>query len=109
MLLKPGTRLRSTVSETQVIVVKAPGGEVDLTCGGAPMVALEAGASDAGPSDAGPSDAGASDAGATLLGKRYADEETGIELLCTKAGAGALAVDGAPLGLKEAKPLPSSD
>jgi hypothetical protein len=30
-------------------------------------------------------------------------------LLCTKAGAGSLALDGRALGLKEAKPLPSSD
>ena len=43
------------------------------------------------------------------LGKRYADEELGLELLCTRAGAGALTADGAVLGLKGAKPLPSSD
>ena len=36
-------------------------------------------------------------------------EERGLELLCTKAGAGSLTLDGAPLGLKSAKPLPSSD
>ncbi|HEV7864070.1 MAG TPA: hypothetical protein VGR20_15265 [Acidimicrobiia bacterium] len=47
--------------------------------------------------------------GPTLLGKRYADEALGLELLCTKAGAGGLFVNGAPLGRKEAKPLPSSD
>ena len=32
-----------------------------------------------------------------------------IELLVTKPGQYGLSVDGAPLGLKEAKPLPASD
>lgn len=45
----------------------------------------------------------------TLLGKRYTDVATGIEVLCTKAGTGTLSLDGRPLDLKEAKPLPSSD
>ncbi len=48
-------------------------------------------------------------AGATLPGKRFADEASGLELLCTKGGEGALAVDGRPLGVKEAKKLPASD
>jgi hypothetical protein len=43
------------------------------------------------------------------LGKRYADDEFGVELLCTKAGQGTLAVNGRPLPLKAAKPLPASD
>ena len=101
MQLKPGTRLKSTVCETQIIVVKAPGAEVALTCGGAPMVALDEEAA-GGVLDP-------AQAGKTLLGKRYADEEAGLELLCTKAGEGSLAVGGQLLGLKEAKPLPSSD
>ena len=45
----------------------------------------------------------------TLLGKRYVDDDAGLELLCTKAGPGTLHCDGRPLGLKGAKPLPSSD
>ena len=101
MELKPGTRLRSQVCSAEVIVVKAPAGAVDLCCGGAPLVAIDA-AVDAHPiADA--------HRGGTLLGKRYADEDSGIELLCTKAGEGSLSLDGAPLPLKEAKPLPSSD
>ena len=51
--------------------------------------------------------AGAGDA--TLVGKRYADEELGIELLCTRAGEGSLSVGDRPLPVKGAKPLPSSD
>jgi hypothetical protein len=44
-----------------------------------------------------------------VLGKRYVDESDTLELLCTKPGEGELAVDGLPLRLKSAKPLPSSD
>ncbi|KLL95143.1 hypothetical protein NJ76_29595 [Rhodococcus sp. IITR03] len=45
----------------------------------------------------------------TALGKRYTDAEGTVELLCTTPGTGALAVDGVPLSLKTAKPLPASD
>ena len=101
MELKPGTRFRSQVCETEVVVVKAGDGG-DLTCGGAPLVPLDA--------EADPSAVlvDGSDGG-TLLGKRYTDEVSGIELLCVKPGAGSLAVDGRPLELKTAKALPSSD
>jgi hypothetical protein len=101
MELKPGTRLRSQVCSTEVIVVKAPDGDVDLACGGATMIPFDAAAG-----------AGALDeahGGGTLLGKRYADETTGIEVLCTKAGQGALSLGSTPLPVKDAKPLPSSD
>ena len=46
---------------------------------------------------------------ATLLGKRYADDELGLELLCTQGGDGALSIGDTPLLVKGAKPLPSSD
>lgn len=45
----------------------------------------------------------------TLIGKRYVDNQTGAELLCTRSGFGALQIDGRPLELKAAKALPSSD
>jgi hypothetical protein len=45
----------------------------------------------------------------TQMGKRFADPESGIEVLATKGGAGSLSLDGQPLALKDAKPLPSSD
>ena len=48
-------------------------------------------------------------AGGVAIGKRYQDQQTGLELLVTKAGKGSLAVGGRVLSLKEAKPLPSSD
>ena len=43
-----------------------------------------------------------------LMGKRYVDE-TGAEVLVTKAGAGTLSVGTTALTVKEAKPLPASD
>ena len=101
MDLKPGTRLRSQACTTEVIVVRPPAGDVDLRCGGAAMVPV------GGDAATQPLDPG-HQAG-TQLGKRYADEGTGLELLCTKAGEGSLSLNGAPIDLKDAKPLPSSD
>jgi hypothetical protein len=45
----------------------------------------------------------------TQLGKRYAEESVGLELLCTKAGEGRLACNGKDLEIRSAQPLPSSD
>jgi hypothetical protein len=39
----------------------------------------------------------------------YADDEVGIELLCSRPGAGALTLNGEVLPMKGAKPLPASD
>jgi hypothetical protein len=102
MQLKPGSRWRSAVCDTEVAVVRPPKQPVLLECGGAPMLPLSE------PRPAG--GAVAPDrAGGTLLGKRYADPESGLEILCTKGGAGSLAIDGRAAELKEAKRLPSSD
>ena len=98
--LKPGSRFTSSVCTTQVIVVKGAG-EVDLRCGGAPMLAAGA-ATDGGlPAE------GAS--GGTLMGKRYVDPDETVEELCTQPGDGSLGVGDALLGLKGARPLPASD
>lgn len=99
--LKPGMRLKSAVCTTEVIVVKTPGGEVDLTCGGIAMLA----ATDTADKVAGNADA----MGGTALGKRYVNEDESLEILCTKAGEGSLGVGATLLALKEAKPLPASD
>lgn len=101
MKLNVGLALYSTVDSTAVIVVRAPEADVTVTCGDAEMT-TEKPAADAG-AGAAPTQNG------TLLGKRYTDDALGLELLCTKAGPGALAVDGAPLEIKQAKPLPASD
>lgn len=98
--LKPGARYQSTVCTTEVIVVKG-GGEADLTCGGAPMVASGTGEIAGEPA--------ADAAEGTLLGKRYSDDDDTIELLATKAGDGSLAANGAPLSVAQAKTLPASD
>jgi len=98
--LKPGARFQSTVCATEVIVVKGEG-EADLTCGGAPMVA--AGVADKRGEPAGDAAAG------TLLGKRYTDADSNVELLATKAGDGSLALGGSPLEVAQAKTLPASD
>jgi hypothetical protein len=100
-VIKNGTRLRSQVCDTQVIVVKAADTLDDLRCGGQPMVALD---SDR-PVDGTPDPAFAD---GSAMGKRYVDEG-GAEVLVTKAGAGSLSVGATALALKEAKPLPASD
>ena len=102
MELKAGTRLRSAVCDTEAIVVKAPGGDVDLRAGGQPMLAIDA----ERPGGGGPEPG--FDKG-TALGKRYTDDDGTLEILCTKAGPSSLSLGDTPLGLKEAKPLPSSD
>jgi hypothetical protein len=101
MALKAGARFKSAVCDTQVMVIKAPAGEFDLSCGGTAMIA---------PAAAAPAGAtlqpGAEE---TLIGKRYVNADESVELLCTKGGKGALALNGTPLEVKQAKQLPSSD
>jgi hypothetical protein len=46
---------------------------------------------------------------ANMLGKRYLCENCGTEVLCNKAGPGALECCEGEMKIKEAKPLPSSD
>ncbi len=100
--LRPGLRLKSAVCTTEVMVVAAPEAEIEITCGGAPLVAL-------GEATQSSVKIAESAAGGTLLGKRYVDTAGGLEILCTKPGKGSLAAGGALLVLKGAKPLPSSD
>jgi hypothetical protein len=101
MELKAGARLRSAVGDAEFVVIQTVGGDVALTCGGLPVLD--------GDDAAAKSSVQAGHEGPVLLGKRYVDESDTLELLCTKPGEGALAVDGQPLQLKSAKPLPSSD
>jgi hypothetical protein len=101
MKLRAGTRLRSSVCDTQVVVVRASDDDVELRCGGQPLVPLDATVTHQELSP----DLGEG----TAIGKRYADDDLGIELLCTKAGRGTLSVGDRVLVIKGAKPLPSSD
>lgn len=101
MNIKPGSRWKSAVCTVEVVVVRPPKADGVLACGGAAM----------GPLDAAPA-GGAVDpafAGGVMVGKRYTDADSGIEVLGTKHGAGSLSFDGRVLTLKEAKPLPASD
>lgn len=102
MQMKTGGRYRSQVCDTEVIVVRALPGEVDLTVGGHPVIDLNA------EPTPGLSIKPGSDTG-SALGKRYTDASGKLELLVTKGGTGGLALDGEILPLKEAKPLPASD
>ncbi|MCZ0943158.1 MAG: hypothetical protein OXJ53_08890, partial [Gammaproteobacteria bacterium] len=43
------------------------------------------------------------------VGKRYVNDDQSLEVLCIKPGEGSLAAGGAPLAVKQAKKLPSSD
>ena len=102
MELSVGQKLISAVCGAQVVVVKAPPEAVELECGGRPMVPDGEESPVSGAPDASIGDA-------ALLGKRYADDDLGLEVLCTRAGEGALTLGGRILPIKGAKPLPSSD
>jgi hypothetical protein len=100
MQVKSGSRLKSVTCSTEVIVIRAPIDDVDLRCGGHPM-ALQSETPNRQPMTG--------EGTATLLGKRYTNEAIGLEVLCTKPGDGWLSIGAEPLGLKDAKQLPSSD
>ncbi len=100
--LKPGARLRSATCDAEVVVVKAPAGEVDLRCGGHPLLSLD---EDRPAGLVAETDAD----GGLLIGKRYTDATGELEILCTKAGTSSLTLGDEVLALKDAKPLPSSD
>ena len=97
--LTAGKRLRSNVSSTEIIVVRAPATPLELWCGGQPMTADLA--ADAVPTSIDDND--------TILGKRYVDTDTGLEVLCTKPGPGVLTADGRVLTIKAPSALPASD
>lgn len=101
-MIKPGDRLLSSMSTTEVVVVRASNPAAVIECGGVAMV----------PAGTIRGDLPADDAAApvrSLLGKRYGSPDSPVELLCVKAGAGALSADGNPLPLRQPKPLPASD
>jgi len=96
--MKPGTRLKSTVCETEVMVIRVGSGIFE--CGGAPMAEER-------PTERGVLNPAFADG--SKVGKRYMDAEGGAELLCVKAGQGSLSSGMVALHVKDAKPLPSSD
>lgn len=99
-IYKPGTKLSSTVCKTQIMVLRAPAAELDISCGGAAMQVGD------------PAELSAMDsnkASGTLVGKRYTDADETMEFLCTRGGDGSVEVAGYTVGVKAAKKLPSSD
>lgn len=101
MELKPGSRWKSTTCNGEVVVVRPPRSAVTLECGGRPMIPV-------GGTSETAEIAGGHDKG-TMIGKRYADAESGLEVLSAKAGLGSLSANGRPMPAKEAQALPSSD
>lgn len=91
-------KLKSAACDTEVMVVR--GSNLVVECGGAPMGAEK---------PASPASLSAAFANGCQIGKRYVDADNTVELLCIKPGKGSLSIQGTPLLLKEAKPLPSSD
>jgi len=100
--LKPGLRLRSAVCSTEIMVIRAPGIDAELGCGGVPMIGMTETAPEGAAILAGQGQG-------TLVGKRYVDERDAVEVLCTRGGEGSLALDGIAMSVKQAKALPSSD
>ena len=98
--LKPGLRLKSGVCAAEVMIVKGAG-EASITCGGVPMLGLDESADGA--------QATAAEMNGCQVGKRYVNDDQSLEVLCIKPGEGSLAAGGAPLAVKQAKKLPSSD
>jgi hypothetical protein len=97
-MMKPGTKLKSAVCSTEVMVIR--GGAEAVACGRVPMAQDRAAELLA---------INRAFAKRTKVGKRYTDAAGTVELLCLKAGQGSLSICGAALHIKAAKPLPSSD
>jgi hypothetical protein len=96
--MKPGTKLKSAVCDTEVMVIRGSDAVVD--CGGVPM-------GEERPADNASVNPAFADG--TLIGKRYVDPAGAVELLCVKPGKGSLSIGGVALRIKDAKALPSSD
>jgi hypothetical protein len=96
--MKPGTKLKSVVCDTEVMVIR--GSDAVVECGGLPMA------------DERPAERKALNpafADGTKIGKRYVNATGAVELLCVKPGQGSLSIAGEALKIKDAKPLPASD
>lgn len=98
-IYKAGVKLSSSVCQTQIMALRVPAEELEITCGGVPMATADG-------------EKGAINrdlAGGALVGKRYVNEDETMEFLCTRGGDGTVQVNGVTLGIKQAKKLPSSD
>ena len=98
--LTPGTRLKSAVCTTEIMVITAPAEDVEINCGGEPMSQDAEGNGGAVHQD---------HAAGSVIGKRYTNEEGSLEVLCVKAGEGSLTAGGAAMKIKDATKLPKTD
>lgn len=99
MRLVVGQKLVSVVDQTAVVVIRCPGVDVTVTCGGREMC-LEPTSEAVPPTEVGDG---------VVLGKRYAAENADVELLCVKGGTSPVSVNGTPVAPKSPKLLPASD
>lgn len=97
-----GSRLRSQVCGTELVLVKGQELVDGLTCGGHPVLSGDEGRDPDAVMTA------SSESG-NAIGKRYVDATGGLEVLVTKSGGGLLALNGEALTVKQSKALPSSD
>ncbi|ALH80380.1 hypothetical protein [Sphingopyxis macrogoltabida] len=102
MDLKPGSRWKSAVCDAQLVVVRPPKAAGELQCGGAAVLPIDDAVAPTG-------DISPDFSEGVAIGKRYVDEDSGLEVLGAKAGQGSLAFNGTPMTVKGAKPLPASD
>lgn len=100
-MIKPGSRWKSVVCSAEAVVVRPAADGSVPRCGGEDMVPLGS------PAESRPAHPGCD--GGCAIGKRYISARTGLELLCTKAGSGALGVGDELLTIVEARKLPASD
>ncbi len=100
-MIAAGSRWKSQVCPAEVIVVRAGTEDCVPQCGGVDMVRLGEAALSLPAADGW--------AEGCRVGKRYRQEASGLELLCTKEGVGSLGAGGVRLAIVEAKKLPSSD
>ncbi len=97
--LAVGKRLKSASCTTEIMVIAAPGGDIELMCGGALMGEEGDNGATVHPDFA----------DGSALGKRYINDDGDLELLCVKAGEGSLSVGESALKIKGAKKLPKTD
>ncbi|HEY2751593.1 hypothetical protein [Phenylobacterium sp.] len=102
MDLKPGSRWKSAVCSGEFVIVRPPKTGGVLACGGAPVI--QYGAETPAGATVSPDHAGG-----VILGKRYADADSGMVVLASKGGQGGLSLDDRPLVQEDAKKLPASD
>lgn len=102
MALTPGSRWKSAVCGGEMVVVRPPKLAGTLACGGHAVLPF------AEDGNHGAAIANGHDGG-LLMGKRYIDTDSGLEVLGSKPGKGALSFDGRLMVTKDAKPLPASD